>query len=119
VGCMAQLLALTGPRHVDVHQEDEGAFRNACAKGQLPAVKLLLGLDGDRAVDANAKDNWEPARACCHGHLSVSQRLLAVDARRAVHSHWYGERALRGAAEWKQGACLRLLLAGHRPPTLP
>ena len=118
VGCMAQLLALTGPRHVDVHALGERAFRWACSHGHLSAVDVLLGLDGDRTVDVNARGAWALWVACRFGHLPVAQRLLALDDGRAVDVHAHGEGALRGATDKKQGAILRLLLAGtgrHAP----
>ena len=123
VGCMAQLLALTGPRRIDVHVAGERAFRRACGNGQLPAVELLLSLDGDRTVDVNASGGGALRWACMDGHVSVAARLLALDDGRAVDVHAGGrghanEAPLRLADDFERGATVGLLLAAtgrHAP----
>jgi hypothetical protein len=60
---------------VDVHADDNGAFRAACRNGHLETVKWLVGLGG---VDVHA-DNDYPLGACRNGKLEVVRWLLSMD----------------------------------------
>jgi len=44
---------LTGEDRVDVHANNETAWRWACGNGHMDVVKLLLDLTGDRRIDVH------------------------------------------------------------------
>ena len=90
---MRELLALTGPRAVDVHARDwlgpEGGFRGACKNGHLEVVRELLALEGGQAVDVHAGPRGVPGagfrEACAFGHVEIVRELLAMTGQRAVN----------------------------------
>ena len=53
-GEVKRLLALDG---VNVHADDNCAFRCACSCDRLEVVKLLLAMKGDRRIDVRARQN--------------------------------------------------------------
>jgi len=73
-----EMLALTGDRRVDVHAEEEDAFRWACWKGHVNVIHELLALTGDRTVDVHAKKEEAFREACQDGNLGVVRELLSL-----------------------------------------
>jgi len=84
------LLALTGEDRVDVHADDEAAWRWACRKGCTDVVKVLLDLTGDRRIDVHAEgeDAWQGA--CINGHTDMVELLLGLT----------GDRRIRNTRAW-------------------
>jgi len=50
---------------VQVHAEDEYAFRAACEYGQLDVVRELLALEGGRFIDGHTRARWWTWRGSC------------------------------------------------------
>ena len=70
------LLALTGEDRVDVHANNEAAWRWACENGHMDVVKLLLDLTGDRRINVHVWDECAWRSACVNGHMDVIKLLL-------------------------------------------
>ena len=105
------LLDCLAHRGLDVHFDDELAFRTACAKGKVDVVRELLALTGDRRVDAYAKKEEAFRLACKGGHVGVVSQLLALTGDRAVDAGTWGDGALWRALRWPYHGKVRELLA--------
>ena len=65
--CVTRMLSYEGEDSIDVHEDDEEAFRLACREGQEAVVRLLLSLEGDRRIDVNAHAFYEgDINECSH-----------------------------------------------------
>lgn len=74
-----RLLAQTGAQAVDVHAQQELAFRLACQNGHATVVKELLSLTGMQAIDVHAGGQWGLGpgfRLTCAGAKGSSVRRL-------------------------------------------
>jgi uncharacterized protein len=67
---VAQWLYSSGD--IDIHAEDDNAFRGACRAGQLQIAQWLYNLGN---IDIHASDEEAFRLACIHGHLSIAQWL--------------------------------------------
>ena len=63
---------------MDVHAQEEDAFRMACETGKLAVVRELLSLTGDRRVDVHAENEAAFRLACETGKLAVVRELLSL-----------------------------------------
>lgn len=72
------LLDLKDDRYVDVHVEEEYAFRLACYGGHLEIVKLLLSLKGNRYINIHHKYEHGFYLAGCYGHYEIVNLLLSL-----------------------------------------
>jgi hypothetical protein len=61
---------------VDIHSTDDWAFRLACESGQLVVAKWLVGMGG---VDIHALHDGALRCACDKGHLGLGRWLVALD----------------------------------------
>ena len=109
-----RLLTLDGKHRVDVHAEDEAAFRKACWYNHESVVRLLLELEGERRIDVHAKDEYAFRWACHEGKESIVRLLLALEGDRQVDVHAdndYGrETSFRVACRFGYESIVRLLL---------
>jgi len=92
-----ELLALQGDRAVDVHANNELAFRWACANGHMPVVRELLALEGARAPDPAVVKKlgleemyhavrWDRRRAML-ARRTAAQRKARADRTAAKQAH--------------------------------
>ena len=122
----------------DVHGDDDGALRSACAGGDLPVVNRLLAAGAnvharrdcplrkaskqgrlpvverllEAGADVHAKNDWALIRASEYDHLPVVDRLLAAGA----DMHANADAALHLAGALGHGPIIeRLLVAGADP----
>jgi ankyrin repeat protein len=109
------LLALEGPRAVNVHALNEYAFRGACHNGRSDVVRILLALDGDRTVDVDAYDEDAFRMACEYGRTEVVRILLELGGARAVSAAALADELRHAAVEQRleQHLDLAELLAAH------
>jgi hypothetical protein len=64
---------------IDIHADDEYAFRWSCENGHLPIVKYLILLKEYRRIDIHANDEYAFREACENGHLEIVQFLLTLE----------------------------------------
>jgi len=94
-----ELLRIDGDRRIDVHANNEYAFRWACEKGCLEMVRLLLALEGDRRIDVHAENEYAFRMVCRYGHLEIVKLLLALEGDRRIDVHTNNEYAFFWACE--------------------
>ena len=62
---------------IDIHFNNESAFKWSCRYGQIEIAKWLLTLDGKIDIHSN---NDEAFRWCCSkGHIEIAKWLLTLD----------------------------------------
>jgi hypothetical protein len=66
---------LIGLGGVDIHAENDYAFRTACRYGYLESAQWLVGLGG---VDVHAENDSALLYACQNRHLEVARWLVCV-----------------------------------------
>ena len=64
---------------MDVHAENDYAFRYACGRGHLETAKWLFTLGG---VDVHAENDSAFRWACVHAHLETARWLVSLDPER-------------------------------------
>ena len=96
------MLDLEGDRRIDIHAEDEWAFRVACRLGHESLVRLLLSLEGDRRIDIHAKDEFAFRFACTEARKSIVHLLLGLEGDRRVDVHSQNDEAFRFACDEKR-----------------
>lgn len=74
---VAQLLG--GVSGVDVHADDEEAFKGACFNGHLHVAKWLVALGG---VDIHAEEDHAFSFACIRQHAETARWLISLQP------HW-------------------------------
>ena len=78
------LLVLDDDRRIDVHADDEYAFRCACEERYTEIVKFLLELEGDRPINVHANDEYAFRLACQNGQVKVIKMLIKLDHDRRI-----------------------------------
>ena len=63
---------------LDIHYENELAFRGACRNGRTEIVKLLLSLRGDRKVNIHTKNGNAFMTVCHMGYTDIVGLLLPL-----------------------------------------
>lgn len=61
---------------IDIHADDELAFRTSCENGSFVIAKWLYSL-GD--IDVRAKNGYAFARSCAKGHIEIAKWIHSLD----------------------------------------
>jgi len=111
------LLLLGKDRQVDVHADDELAFRLACQFGHHDVVDRLLKLRGDRKIDVHVQDEVALRQACsCYSEngTRMVQLLLNLTGSRTVNTRVLDDEAFKNACRVKNWDKAKLLLTSGR-----
>ena len=108
--CSRYSTDLTDNRLIDIHANNEEAFRWSCSYGRLEIVKLLLSLSDDRRIDVHAKNENAFWYACRNGHLKVVELLLNLDGDRRINVHAKDDYAFKWACDNGHLEVVKLLL---------
>ena len=73
---------MEGERRINVHEDDEAAFRWACWKGNMDVIRLLLSLTGDRRIDVRVRNDAAFRCACTNRHAKAAELILTSGADR-------------------------------------
>ena len=76
-----QLLLLN--QNIDIHADDEYAFRYSCAYGHLDVAKWLWSLDQN--IDIHADDEYAFRYSCIYGHLELAKWLWSLNQNINIH----------------------------------
>ena len=86
---------------IDIHTNDDYAFKYACKKGHLELAKWLISLElTHNKIDIHADDEYAFRWACGSGHLELAKWLVSLELTyNKINIHADGEFAFRYACE--------------------
>ena len=67
--------------HIDIHANNENAFRCACREGYFDIVKWLWGIsrgEMKKPIDIHVDDEYAFRSSCGEGHLEIAKWLLEI-----------------------------------------
>lgn len=82
---------------LNVHYNNEEAFKCACINSRINTVKLLLTLDGERKINVNINNDEIFMNACYDGRSDVVKLLLDLEDDRKIDINRIGQEALLNA----------------------
>jgi hypothetical protein len=110
-----KFLELEGSLRVDVHENKEQAFIQACYKSNdEDTIALLLSLDGDRRVDVHARKNQAFVGACTGGKDVAVRMLLQLCDERRIDVHHDEDWPFKSACKNKRHKVVQMLLTAGR-----
>ena len=72
---------LVNEHNIDIHAENNYAFRQSCLKGHLKLAQWLIQLgesDDYTKIDIHAENNYAFRQSCLKGHLKLAQWLVEL-----------------------------------------
>ena len=107
---LSWLFSLKIFEQLDVHLNNEHAFRTVCLHNNTAALKFLLNLKGDQEIDVHVQEEDAFRNACELGHSNVVEMLLDLKGPREVNVHIKNEYAFRYACYRGHIEIVRILL---------
>jgi hypothetical protein len=70
--------------NINIHVDNEFAFRYACCYGNIEVVKYLMSLN--RNIDIHVDNDYAFKFACKYGHLEVVKYLISLNENIYIHT---------------------------------
>ena len=83
--------------NIDIHYENDEAFRYACGNGNLELCKWLLTLDTPESFNIHIYDDWSFGLSCETGNLELCKWLYSLDTPDTFNIHYYNNYVFRDA----------------------
>ena len=83
-GKLEEIRKIYSKNNINIHVNNDKAFRYACLNGHIEIVKWLINLDNKPDIHAN---NDEAFRfACYKGHIEIAKWLITLDDKPDIHA---------------------------------
>lgn len=95
-GHVEDVKALLEYQNLDVHYDNDGAYKNACFNAHKKIVKILLSLEGDRRINVNHSEQFVDAcnNKDCPDFIEF---MLSLEGDRRINIHYDDDWAFKNA----------------------